>query len=114
MKTFPGLKIENANYEKVTYYIDKMLAESDSFCRCVRCRVDAAALALNTLPPHYYVIPSHANENDLGSPWILIEMAAREALARIRQYPNHKHHHGADIDEPSAGIPIQTDNTVTE
>jgi competence protein ComFB len=83
------LKVENANYEKVFYYIEKMLSESDRYCSCARCRVDVAALALNTLPPHYFVDPKHAGNTDMGSPWILIEMAVREAMERVQANPHH-------------------------
>jgi competence protein ComFB len=84
-------RIENANYDKVLYFIDKVLSESEKFCPCHQCRLDAAALALNTLPPHYFVKsdgPGRAEE--LGSPWILIEMAVRESMARVCVFPHHK------------------------
>ena len=84
-------RIENANYGKVLYFIDKVLSETDRFCPCQQCRLDAAALALNTLPPHYSVkpdVPGRAEE--LGSPWILIEMAVRESLERVALFPHHK------------------------
>ncbi|HEX9860250.1 MAG TPA: late competence development ComFB family protein [Nitrospirota bacterium] len=90
MSNEPVYKIENANYGKVSYYIDKMLAETDRYCGCARCRMDAVALALNTLPPHYYVDPGNGVDNDLGSPWILIEMASRESLEKVRKNPKHK------------------------
>jgi len=83
------LAVHNANYDKVLYYLDKMLSESDKYCRCNRCRMDVIALALNTLPPHYFVDPTHAHGLDLGSPWVLIEMAVREAVERVLSHPNH-------------------------
>ena len=82
-------RIENANFDKVVYYIDKMLSESARYCRCNRCRQDAAALALNTLPPHYYITTSQTNGDELGSPWVLIEVAAREALEKVSLTPHH-------------------------
>jgi competence protein ComFB len=85
-----NLIVINANYDKVLYYIDKMLSENDRFCRCMRCRQDAAALALNTLPPHYFVNGDLKESTDLGSPWILIEVAAREALEQVHKSPHHK------------------------
>ncbi|MGC2422960.1 MAG: late competence development ComFB family protein [Nitrospirota bacterium] len=84
-------RIENANYDKVHYFVEKVLSETERFCPCRQCRLDAAALALNTLPPHYFVKsggPSRAEE--LGSPWILIEMAVRESLERVALFPHHK------------------------
>ncbi len=83
-------KVENANFEKVQYYIEKVLSESPDYCSCHRCRLDVLALALNTLPPHYYVIPSHITDRDMGSPWILIEIAVREAFKKVALCPHHR------------------------
>ena len=83
-------KVENANVDKVTFYLDKLLAELPGHCGCPRCRMDVTALALNTLPPHYYVNPERAKDHDMGSPWILIDIAVREAMDRVRKSPNHQ------------------------
>ena len=91
MTGMSAARIENANYDKVLYFIDKVLSETERFCPCHQCRLDVAALALNTLPPHYFVKsdgPGRAEE--LGSPWILIEMAVRESMARVSLFPHHK------------------------
>jgi len=82
-------EIHNANYDKVMYYIDKMLTENQRYCQCRRCRLDAAAAALNTLPPHYYVELGHSHNKEMGSPWILIEVAVREAIENVFSHPNH-------------------------
>lgn len=84
----PG-RVENANHDKVMFYIDKTLSETSRYCPCHRCRLDAAAMALNTLPPHYYVSAPNNNPRDLGSPWILIEVAVREAMDSVRLSPRH-------------------------
>jgi hypothetical protein len=109
MDAVSGLRLENANYEKVLYYIDKMLSESDAYCRCGRCRMDVAALALNTLPPHYFVAPSHVKQPEVGSPWILIEMAVREAMVSIRSFPNHKHDEALAAEDPLPGLTLMGD-----
>lgn len=101
MENQPRIRVENANHDKVSYYIEKMLSESNRYCGCLRCRLDAVALALNTLPPHYYVEPGHNTKNEIGSPWVLIEMAVKEALERVRRNP---HHSLSDYDEESVGI----------
>ena len=82
-------RIENANYGKVIFFIDKVLSEDSRFCRCKRCRMDAAALALNTLPPHYYFVDRNTENKELGSPWILIEMAVRHSMERVLVFPHH-------------------------
>jgi len=113
MNAYSGYRVENANCEKVLYYIDKMLSENDAYCRCNRCRMDAASVALNTLPPHYYVTPSHMNDKDMGSPWILIELAVREAMERVLLFPNHSHDGGPEA-FPPADYPVQPEKTGTD
>ncbi len=82
-------RVENANLDKVLCLIDKVLSESDNFCRCSRCRLDAAALALNTLPPHYFVTPDGNQDKEFGSPWILIEMAVHQSMNKVFLFPHH-------------------------
>lgn len=89
MSIDPGIKVENANNAKVFYFIDKILSENAGYCKCHRCRLDIAALALNTLPPHYFIEPGRAKAYDLGSPWVLIEMAVVDAMEKVNMFPHH-------------------------
>ena len=89
MSVIYKFKVANANYDKVFYYIDKMLSENEKYCGCPRCRMDAAAIALNTLPPHYYVENGNKDDKDFGSPWLLIEVAVREAMTKVLGSPHH-------------------------
>ena len=82
-------RVENANYDKVLFFIDKVLSEDSRFCRCSRCRMDVTALALNTLPPHYCVTSGGNPDKEQGSPWILIEMAVRHSLEKVLAFPHH-------------------------
>jgi len=91
MESNTRFKVHNANYDKVSYFIEKLLSESEHYCGCLRCRMDTAALALNTLPPHYFVDPTNLTSSEIGSPWILIELAVKEALERVRENPHHTH-----------------------
>lgn len=80
--------VKNANYARVMKTMERILREGNSFaCSCGRCLNDVAALSLNYLPPHYYV---KENEKDIGSPWVMIETAVRDAIERV----NEVHHHG--------------------
>ena len=80
--------VRNANYEKVVEIVDKFLKERyGDICSCPRCFNDMAAIALNYLPPHYYV---DLNEKkDIGSPWVMVETAVIEAIDRVAENPNH-------------------------
>lgn len=56
-------------------------------CTCPRCVNDIVAIALNYLPPHYYV--NKEEKNNVGSPWVMVETAVVEAIDRVRERPNH-------------------------
>ena len=101
-------RVENANHDKVMFYIDKTLSETSRYCPCHRCRLDAAAMALNTLPPHYYVSAPNNNPREMGSPWILIEVAVREAMDSVRISPRH-----APLDLVNTDEKITLDETST-
>ena len=80
--------IRNANHERVLSAIDNLIHERHHrVCSCERCVSDVAALALNFLPPHYYV---DVDQNiACGSPWVMIENAVQEAIERVREKPRH-------------------------
>lgn len=90
--------VRNANYERVIAVMDKFLKERYSnVCSCPRCVNDIAAIALNYLPPHYYV--DRAGNQEVGSPWVMVETAVVEAIDRVTENPNHadsRHPRGAD------------------
>ncbi len=82
--------VQNANYERVMAVMEKFLKERNhNICGCPRCMNDIAAIALNFLPPHYFVITSGANA--MGSPWVMVETAVVEAIGRVSEKPNHSH-----------------------
>jgi len=79
---------KNANYDRVMSAI--ALLQSGRYvnsCACSRCVSDIAAIALNVLPPHYYV--EEENSGIAGSPWIMVEHAVMEAIERVRENPRH-------------------------
>ncbi len=84
--------VRNANYERVMAVMDRFLKERyTNVCSCPRCVNDIAAIALNFLPPHYYVDKS--DNHEIGSPWVMVETAVVEAIGRVVEKPNH---HGID------------------
>jgi competence protein ComFB len=80
--------VQNANYERVIAVINKFLQERyQNVCNCPQCINDIAAIALNYLPPHYYVNAKF--EKEIGSPWVMVETAVVEAIDRVSDNPNH-------------------------
>ncbi len=97
-------KVQNANYERVMSVMDRFLRERYAeACLCSRCMNDIAALALNYLPPHYYV--SSLENREMGSPWVMVEAAVIEAIDRVREFPNHAHRDSASPGKAPAFIP---------
>ena len=83
--------VHNANYERVVSVLDKLLTERyRNVCGCQRCLDDIAAIALNYLPPHYYVDVINA-EKEIGSPWVMVETAVVEAIDRVLENPSILH-----------------------
>ncbi len=80
--------VRNANYERVMTVIEKFMKERyHNVCDCTRCKNDIAAIALNFLPPHYFVNPDEGHE--IGSPWVMVETAVVEAIDRVSEKPHH-------------------------
>jgi hypothetical protein len=77
----------NANYEKVITTLARLLSDERfaNVCRCVKCLNDIAVLALNCLPPHYYVDAGRGGE--IGSPSVMVESAVIEAIERVMENP---------------------------
>ena len=91
--------VKNANHERVAAIIEKFLGERyRNVCACPRCINDIAAIALNYLPPHYYV--EMQAEKEIGSPWVMVESAVVEAIERVSENPNHPHPHKHDAQQP--------------
>ena len=94
---------KNANYERVTAVIDRFLKERyPNICSCPRCINDIAAIALNYLPPHYYVDSEEKMET--GSPWLMVETAVVEAIGRVAEHPNQPHHPTSTRSHVSSGL----------
>ncbi|MBP2630706.1 MAG: Late competence development protein ComFB [Firmicutes bacterium] len=47
------MEIRNVMEEFVFKHLDKIVNSDDTICRCDKCRIDVAMLALNNLKPHY-------------------------------------------------------------
>ena len=87
-----GFEVKNANHERVVAVMKKVLGEGyRSACSCPRCLNDITAIALNYLPPHYYV--DLKEDTNIGSPWIMVETAVVEAIDRVSEKPNHVNQH---------------------
>lgn len=81
--------IVNANYQKVLSVLERFVKDNRyAVCRCEKCISDMTALALNYLPPHYYVDESRAS--NIGSPLVMVESAVIEAMETVGKNPRHQ------------------------
>ena len=88
-----GCSVINANYSRVLAVMEKLLTERYRHaCGCSRCMSDIAAIALNYLPPHYFVEHGCCGD-DHGSPWVMVETAVTEAIDRVLEQPHHAQAH---------------------
>ena len=91
--------VKNANYERVLSVMERLLQDSNnSVCYCPRCLNDIAAIALNYLPPHYFVQIDMSKT--VGSPWVMVETAVAEAIERVVENPKHERHMGKSAEYP--------------
>lgn len=85
-------ELKNRNEEKVWMAIEHQLGEDPSLCRCRDCILDAAAIALNSLPPRYHVYSFHEGGAKQGEDKVLLQeakKAVKEAFAKVTKRPHH-------------------------
>jgi hypothetical protein len=89
----------NANQELVFEVLDRLIKERyPQACSCTLCMNDSAALALNSLAPHYYVSGLY---KATGSPVIMVEAAVAQAIEKIQENPRHER--GSHVPHVGAG-----------
>lgn len=49
------MRLKNLMEDEVMYVTNKLLSEREDVCKCKKCKMDIAAIALNALPPKYVV-----------------------------------------------------------
>jgi len=49
------MELRNLVEDEVFYLVEKILNEDESLCKCEKCKLDIAAIALNNLKPKYTV-----------------------------------------------------------
>jgi len=83
------------NYMEIIVFdnLDKVLDEYGDACKCERCRLDIAAIALNNLPPKYYVTEKgeiYSKVNELNQQFRTdVITAISKAIQRVKAKPNH-------------------------
>lgn len=92
-----GRKVELHNYTEsiVKEVVDELMNNTSlDICRCERCRLDVAAIALNGLPPHYVVTEKGEvftrlsfSYNDMR---VKVLAAVMNAMLQVARNPSHE------------------------
>lgn len=69
----------------------KKIMEKRNICRCERCRLDIAAIALNNLPPNY-VVTTEGEVVKAISPQLKIDVQRQleVAIEKVASNPHHQ------------------------
>lgn len=84
-------ELKNRNEEKVWTAIEVHLEKDPELCRCRDCILDAAAIALNKIPPRYHVYSFHENtaHDDEDALVDEAQKAVAEAFKMVTKRPHH-------------------------
>ena len=82
-------ELKNRNEDRVWRAIENYLTVNDKVCRCRDCVLDAAALALNSLPAKYTVYSFHGNAPEEKIPSREVVVAVEEAFRKVSARPHH-------------------------
>lgn len=70
--------------------IDRLLAKRD-VCKCERCRLDIAAIALNNVPPNYVVSTEGEVRRSINRQLkVDVGREVENAIEKVREHPHHK------------------------
>lgn len=84
------MRLVNATEITVFEQLNKILDQRD-ICKCERCKLDIAAVALNNLPPNY-VVSTEGEVIKAISPQLRIDVQRQieQAIARVSARPHHR------------------------
>ncbi len=87
------MKIKNYMEDVVIHLLYNIVRERDDICKCEKCLRDIAALALNSLKPHYVVSEKGEVYSRVLNMSIQFEAdataAITEAINKVSQNPRH-------------------------
>lgn len=87
------MELRNYTETVVKEVLNEMLKKEDDICKCEKCRLDIMAIALNNLPPQYYVSEKGEVYSKLLATYletrikVLTEMT--KALMQVKNQPLH-------------------------
>ena len=87
------LELHNYTEKVVREVLDEVLDKKEGLCKCEKCRLDIMAIALNNLPPQYYI----SQKGEVFSKLLASYMDTRikviteitKALLQVQKEPHH-------------------------
>ncbi len=87
------MKLKNYMEDVVLHVLPDILKNYDGICKCEKCVFDIAALALNTLKPHYVVTEKgevYSKARELYNQFeVDVTAAILEAAKLVAEHPRH-------------------------
>jgi competence protein ComFB len=88
------MELRNLLEDSVLYGVNKLMDEREDICKCNKCKLDIAAVALNNLPPKYVVTEAgglYGRVNNLNYQFETdIIMAVAKAMDIVSKNPKHE------------------------
>ncbi|MFZ5650535.1 MAG: late competence development ComFB family protein [Bacillota bacterium] len=70
--------------------LDRLLPKKD-VCKCERCRMDIAAIALNNVPPNYVVSTEGKVRRSINRQLkVDVGRQVEDAIEKVKEHPHHK------------------------
>jgi len=84
------MRLINATEITLFEQLNKIYSQRE-ICKCERCRLDIAAIALNNLPPNYVVSTEGEVIKTISQQLkIDVQKELEEAIAKVSSHPHHK------------------------
>jgi competence protein ComFB len=87
------LELRNYSEKVVRDVLEELLSKRNDICKCEKCRLDMMAIALNNLPPQYYLSNKGEVFSKLASSYsemrIKVLTEVTKALMQVQKLPSH-------------------------
>lgn len=87
------MQLKNFMEDLVLQRLDEVISSHTNICRCEKCRLDIAALALNFLPPRYIVTTQGETYSRISALEQQFNVDILTALSHAVQIVSGKPHH---------------------
>jgi len=88
------MDLHNYTETVVREVLNEILVKREDLCKCQKCRLDIMAIALNHLPPHYYVSDRGEVFSKLQASYVetraMVTAEITKAIMQVEKQPHHQ------------------------